>query len=266
LKAGTAGSGDYYAVHVASDEYRDSRREKADVILHLIGDQLEAARWAADIGTGTGIMKQVLEEKSGKYIVGFEIDIPFVVDRGGVVGGDATVLPVKDGTFDVVILNHLYEHVDDPGALFREAYRVLRVGGVAYVSAGSRWGIIEPHYRLPFLSWLPRRASDAYLRLSGRGTSYDGVGFLGYANLTGLMRSAGFGISDVTERALSDLLGPARGRRWQPAWTVLRALPSALRRWVLRGSPQWFFVLERTGEMETSRDGPRLRGISDSVA
>lgn len=260
MKAGTAGSGDYYAVRVASDAYRVSRREKADVILHLIGHHLEEARWAADIGTGTGIMKQVLEENSGKYIVGFEIDIAFVIERGGVVGGDATALPVEDGTFDVVILNHIYEHVDDPGALFREALRVLRPGGVAYVSAGSRWAIMEPHYRLPFLSWLPRPAADAYLRLSGRGRSYDGVRFLGYGNLTRLMRSVGFVVRDVTELALSGLLGPERGRGWQPVWAVLRALPDGLRQWVLRGSPQWFFVLERTGEgrPEIARSGGAL--------
>lgn len=245
-RAGTAGSGDYYARRVASPEYRRRRAEKAVVIARLLGDRLPAADRIADIGSGTGIMKKALEKESGKSIVGFEIDVPFVVDRDGVVGADACRLPVADGTFDLVLLNHIYEHVHDQPGLFREAYRVLRPGGAAYVSAGSRWALMEPHYRLPFLSWLPRAASDAYLRASGRGASYDGVRFQGRRALMRLMRAPGFEVHDLTERALRELLGPGRGAAWQPAWRALRALPKGLRQRILAtGSPQWFFLLER---------------------
>ena len=31
---------------------------------------------------------------------------------------------------------------------------------------------MEPHYRLPFLSWLPHRAADRYVALSGRADHY----------------------------------------------------------------------------------------------
>lgn len=245
-RAGTAGSGDYYARRVASSEYRRSRAEKAGVIARLLADRLQAADRIADVGSGTGIMKKALETEAGKFIAGFEIDVPFIVEREGVVGADACRLPVPDGTFDLVLLNHIYEHVGDQAGLFQEAYRVLRPGGAAYVSAGSRWAVMEPHYRLPFLSWLPRAASDAYLRASGRGTSYEGVRFLGRRALMRLMRAPGFEVHDLTERALRELLGPDRGAGWRPAWRALRALPKAARRGILAtGSPQWFFLLER---------------------
>ena len=245
-RAGTAGSGDYYARRVASHEYRASRVDRADVILHLLSERLERARVIADVGSGTGIMKAVLEEKSGKCIIGFELDVPFVVDRTRVVGADACRLPVADDTFDLVLLNHIYEHVEDQRGLFREAFRVLRPGGAAYVSAGSRWAVVEPHYRLPFLSWLPRGAADRYLRATGRGESYRGVSFLSYGALLGLMEGPGFGVEDLTERAIAELIGPARGARWRPARAVLRALPGPARAGVLRwGSPQWFFLLTK---------------------
>ncbi len=256
MRAGTAGSGDYYAKRVASQEYRLSRTEKADVILHLVAEALATAEWVADVGTGTGIMKKALETKSHKPIVGFEIDVPFVVERERVVAADAYALPVREQTFDLVLLNHIYEHVDDPDALFREVWRTTRSGGAVYVSAGSRWAIMEPHYRLPFLSWLPRAAADGYLRLSGRGQSYEGVRFLGYGRLVALMEEAGFIVRDVTEEALRGLLNPDRGGRWRPAWAALRALPKGLRRAFLRASPQWFFLLERPAQAEsTAGDG-----------
>lgn len=246
--AGTAGSGDYYARRVASAAYRASRVEKAEVVRRLLGDRLARAGRIADVGAGTGIMKKALETACGKPVLGFELDTSFVTERERVVGADATRLPVADGAFDMVLLNHVYEHVEDQAGLFSEAFRVLAPGGVAYVSAGSRHALLEPHYRLPFLSWLPRGLADRYLRLSGRGRTYEGVRFLTYGALVALMRTAGFRVRDLTETALRELLGPEHGAAWRPVWSVLRALPAGLRERLLRcGSPQWFFLLEKPG-------------------
>lgn len=261
MTAGTAGSGDYYARRLATPEYRQSREAKAEVIAHVLGPLLTEATWIADIGCGTGIMKKALETYVGKAIVGFEIDLAFIVERERVVGADAYRLPVSDGAFDLLIINHIYEHVPDPGRLFAEVRRVLAPGGHAYVSAGSRWAVVEPHYRLPFLSWLPRRAADRYLRWSGRGETYDGVRFLGYGALLRVMRGPGIEIHDVTEDALRGLVGPQRGRAWRPVWGALRRLPAPVRNWLLRGSPQWFFILERSAgeggrELETEPGPP----------
>ena len=98
--------------------------------------------------------------------------------------------------------------------------------------------------------WLPRGAADAYLRWSGRGRTYDGVSFLGYRALLRVMRGPGITIHDVTEDALNGLLSPERGAAWRPVWWALRRLPAWARERVLRGSPQWFFLLEREGGVE----------------
>lgn len=168
---------------------------------------------------------------------------------------DVTRLPVRDGALDFALLNHLYEHVEDQPALFRELHRVLAPGGAGYVSAGSRWAVVEPHYRLPFLSWLPRPIADLYLRVTGRGRSYRGIRFRGHGALTDMMREAGFRVEDRTLRALDDLLGEVRGERWARAWDALReGLPERAVRALLRTfSPQWFFVLHKPG---SSAPGP----------
>jgi len=219
---------------------------KAEVIGRLLGSRIAAADRIADVGTGTGIIKSELEVKFNKLFVGFELDIQFVVRREGVVAADGCRLPVRDASFDLVLLNHVYEHVPDPAKLFAEAWRVLRPGGVAYLSAGNRLAVMEPHYRLPFLSWLPRAAADLYLRASGRGRSYVGVRFLTHAPLVRLMRAPGFDVRDMTQDALRELLGPDRAAHWRRAWAVLRSLPGGLRDGLIKwGSPQWFFLLEK---------------------
>lgn len=268
MTAVTAGTGpqDAYDRRIGSASYRRERAEKARVILALCGEGIRTAERVADLGAGTGLVKKTLEIETDSYIYGFEIDTSFVEWKRGMVAADVLDLPVGTEALDFLILNHLYEHVDDQAGLFREAWRVLRPGGRAYVSAGNVLAVMEPHYRLPFLSWLPRPAADAYLRLTGRGRAYEGIRFRSRRALVEMMRGAGFGVRDLTERVLEDLLGPERGRARFVAWRVLRRLPAAPRRALLRvASPQWFFLLEKGAAAACGSEGGGEGGSSGGV-
>jgi phosphatidylinositol alpha-1,6-mannosyltransferase len=85
-------------------------------------------------------------------------------------------LPFPSSSFDVVITNHVIEHVGDEQAQMKhleEINRVLAPGAVCYLAVPNRWMISEPHYRLPFLSWMPQGWRTPYLRWSGKGELYD---------------------------------------------------------------------------------------------
>jgi ubiquinone/menaquinone biosynthesis C-methylase UbiE len=87
-----------------------------------------------------------------------------------------TRLPFADATFDVVLSNHVIEHVGDEQAQrghLAELHRVLRPDGVGYLAVPNRWMLVEPHYKLAFLSWLPHAWRTPYLRRMGKGTVYD---------------------------------------------------------------------------------------------
>lgn len=238
--------GDRYARFLASAEYREGRLRKARVIARLCRKELEAAHRVADVGAGTGIIKNALEVELSKPIVGFDIDYEFIIERDRMVAADATRLPVRPESFDMVLLNHIYEHVADQAALFREACRILKPGGVAYVSAGNRLAIVEPHYRLPFLSWLPNPVADRYVRWTRRGSGYEDIRFLTYRPLRKMIEAAGLRLRDVTERAIDEQLGETWGAAWVPAWKVFRAMPASIRGALMAGlSPQWFLLLEK---------------------
>lgn len=76
-----------------------------------------------------------------------------------------TALPFADGAYDVVISNHVIEHVgddDEQARHLRELHRVLKSGGSGYLAVPNRWMLVEPHYRLAFLRWwLVRHESSA---------------------------------------------------------------------------------------------------------
>ena len=85
-------------------------------------------------------------------------------------------LPFADSSFDVVITNHVIEHVGDADAQLehlREIHRVLEADGIGYLAVPNRWMLTEPHYRLKFLSWWPHRWRTPYLKLMGKGEFYD---------------------------------------------------------------------------------------------
>ena len=87
-----------------------------------------------------------------------------------------TTLPFDDADFDVVLTNHVIEHVGDASAQashLAEIHRVMKPDGIGYLAVPNRWMLVEPHFKLPFLSWLPMPLSHAYVRLAGKGTHYD---------------------------------------------------------------------------------------------
>ena len=236
---------DYYEAFLASREYRESRLGKAAVLDTIVGREIRAAAVVGDLGSGTGLLKRELERLSGQPILGFELDPSVVIERGRTCVADGTRLPVSNACFDFLIVNHIYEHVKEPRELFAEVARVLKPGACAYVTAGSRWAVLEPHYRLPLLSWLPRGMADRYVRWTGRAQGYRGIRFLGYRSLQRAMGVPGLRIADITERAMRSVLTRGRGGRWQSVWRILSLLPRGLRRGILRCGPQWFFILTR---------------------
>ncbi len=87
--------------------------------------------------------------------------------------GKAEHLNFGDSTFDFLNYSEVIEHVASPKTLLTEAYRVLKRGGQAYVSAPSRFGWYDPHFHLMFVNWLPRSWSDSFIKLFGSEKKYD---------------------------------------------------------------------------------------------
>lgn len=157
------------------DEYLASREIKAEKIIRVLQEEIESPSFCSllDVGCSQGQITQRLA-KNFRFVVGVDRDKEQERQRRDFhfVQADGGQLPFLSSSFDVVLLNHVLEHVSSSEALLDEVWRVLKAGGLAYLACPNRYSLIEPHYRLPFLSWLPRPLADVYVRVSGRGSEY----------------------------------------------------------------------------------------------
>ncbi len=83
-----------------------------------------------------------------------------------------SVLDVDEGVFDIVLCSDVVEHVADQDGFVAAVARSLGPGAAYYLSTNNRWWPLEGHYRVPFLSYLPRRWATRYLRLLGATGEY----------------------------------------------------------------------------------------------
>jgi SAM-dependent methyltransferase len=200
---------DYSKIRPESVFDAPSRLRKARTILAVLQHRfLSGCRHfnLLDVGCSTGIIANFLADYFDE-VVGIDIDANAIQFARSTFRRpnlefalqDGLNLNFKDDTLDLVVCAHVYEHVPDPHRLLSEVHRVLRPGGVCYFAAGNRLAVREPHYGLPFLSYLPQVAANAYLRLFRKGSVY----FERHRTLWGLKRLVrGFIIIDYTQRLI----------------------------------------------------------------
>ena len=228
------------------EEYLASREAKAEKIRKVLQRQIALTEQVSllDVGCSQGRITQKLGEN-----LALAVGVDPTDEEGRRPGfhfirADGCYLPLRSATFDVLVLNHILEHVPAPQRLLDEAWRVLRPGGVCYLATPNRYSLMEPHYRLPFLSWLPRPLADRYVRLSGRGQVYLDYP-LGYRKLRQLTRrfqfhnQTGFVLADPEFFFQGDasLKKLTRWLRWFPRWSLDLLMPLL---------PVYIFILRKT--------------------
>jgi len=193
--------------HVASAP--EGRLKKAEKIEALLAPYLDiAGADVLDLGAGSGLLSAYFAPRVKTLVAADRDTSPFEPEGIEIVETRGSDLPFDDNRFDLVIWNHVIEHVGDratQATAAREIRRVLRPGGVLYCAVPNRLTLIEPHYKLPFLSWLPQPLADRWVRASGKGTWYDCNPFRA-PELVRLLTDAGFGVEDSTRAAFYALL------------------------------------------------------------
>lgn len=139
-----------------------------------------------DVGTSAGNFIEIALRHSWKVkgVEPFPDDVKRCIDKGfDVVQGLAEELPFEDNTFDVVHTSHVFEHLEDPLQAAREAFRVLKPGGMLFIEVPNQLDNFGFHRDMLFGAVQQRKrgiASIHHLWFFGRGTLkilYEKAGF-----------------------------------------------------------------------------------------
>jgi SAM-dependent methyltransferase len=230
--------------------YKKPKIEKMLAILEDAGavSTQGEKRLMVDVGCSGGLFAHAFSPYF-QNVIGIDIDTHALAiarkERAGdnitYMVGDSLRLPLPDNSVDLIVCNHVYEHVPSAALMFDEIARVLAADGVCYLGAASRLTFIEPHYHLPFLSWLPKPLAHLYMRVTGKGRYY-------YENLQtfwGIRRLIhAFNVTDYTLRIIRDP-DHFKARDMIPSGGFIEKIPPVfwkLAYWLL---PSYIFILRK---------------------
>jgi SAM-dependent methyltransferase len=232
------------AIPLADEANRTRKADKIRAVLEQEGVLFDYNIRILDIGCSFGHILKSLTPESG-YGVGVDYDknLGDGLRNVAFVRADAECLPFPSESFDVVVCNHVYEHTDNPESMLSEIRRVLTDTGICYFAGPNKYDLVEPHYGLPFLSWLPRALADRYLRMTGRGSTYSECPY-SYPDLKKLL--GGFDATNYTGEILKD---PARYAATDilPQASIKRLFAIGLLKVAPFFFPGYVFILRKPG-------------------
>lgn len=129
----------------------------------------------ADIGCGAGT-QCLLWAELGHRVYGIDINQPLIElarERSLAAGqsisyevGSALNLPWPDASMDVCLILELLEHVDDWKSCLKECARVLRPGGILFLTTTNKLCPIQQEFKVPLYSWYPAILKRHFERLA----------------------------------------------------------------------------------------------------
>jgi len=210
-----------------------------------------------DIGFGStnGIITQEIAKNASKTI-GVEIDelevrIANKLNKQSncfFYKGDGRYMQqFKDKSFDIIVCTSVVEHIPQKVDLFfSEMERVLKKGGQIYITQDNKFIIREPHYNLLFLSWLPKKLADLYVRIRQKGKSYE-IKYLTYSQLNNYFKKNKLKPKNVTINLVknSKKLGYESNRLIRTIAKTLDPFPKSIKKLLNYFTPVWIIILKK---------------------
>lgn len=158
----------------SEEAYRDFQQFQGRLLVRFLRSRgIEVAgRCVADIGCGYGGYSLALQA-AGARVVALDLFVPGGSTATGgpkavsFVMGDAVAVPLRSESFDLIVCTSLIEHIPRPERLLAELYRLVRRGGIAYVSFPPFYSPRGGHQFSPF-HYLGERAAVRLARRFGR--------------------------------------------------------------------------------------------------
>ncbi len=157
---------DYYVDQSVTDLTIERMTGIRDAVLRIRQQESEDQNnlKVADIGCGAGSLSRLWAE-AGHEVYGLDVSEPLIQlaqERATSENlkvtfrvGSATHLPWDNASFDVCTVPELLEHVADWQQCLNEFCRILKPGGILYLSTSNLLCPKQHEFTLPLYSWYP---------------------------------------------------------------------------------------------------------------
>lgn len=129
----------------------------------------------ADIGCGAGTQCMLWGEM-GHHVHGLDLNEPLLQlarERAASSGhtvdfrtGSATELPWPNQSIDVCLMQELLEHVSEWQQCLNECVRVLKQGGILFLTTSNKLCPAQSEFNLPLYSWYPAKLKRYFEKLA----------------------------------------------------------------------------------------------------
>lgn len=197
---------------VATQSAKPDDTPRVEWLLRLLGRLITLDGQQTICVIGCGPVPQPIRILRGKgYTVTGVEPVPLFVQAAGeylgdpeaVVQGAAESIPLPSGSQDLVIFDNVLEHVESPLTSLAEIFRVLKPGGITYLTTTNRHRLSlvgeNFEYNVRFFNWFPRLLKESYVFRHlhyepgiANYTERPAVHWFSFADLCAVGRLAGF--------------------------------------------------------------------------
>jgi len=222
-----------------SDGDREIKAKKIEAVLaNYMAPKNIAGLNVLDFGCGIGQIAEYFAKQNTLYCADVE-DYLDVKNRKILqfVQLSSLKLPFEDRFFDIVLSNHVIEHVKDQKLYLSEIHRVLKNTGVCYLATPNNNFFLEPHHRIPFINYLPRPTFHGILGMLGK--YREELYLLSYRGMWSLFREQEFETIEYTAKILK------HPEQYHLNLSFLKYVPESMLEILISFSPTNIFVLKK---------------------
>jgi len=184
--------------YFATADNREAKARKIEAVLcdHLGVERVQGRR-ILDLGCGSGHIAEYFSR--GNSVVAADVVDQLRVPRGAALEFkkmNGAALPFEDGSFDIVIYNHVLFCLPDQLGQMREIKRVLKNTGACYLATANRYFPREGFTKVFLIHYLPQRVFRAvYKAIRRKDLELHPVGYHG---IRALITRSGFTAREYT--------------------------------------------------------------------
>jgi 2-polyprenyl-6-hydroxyphenyl methylase/3-demethylubiquinone-9 3-methyltransferase len=200
----------YYAAESETPGALQRFRSIRDAVLRILEKETGdvGCLEVLDVGCGAGTQSMLWAE-AGHRVHALDVNQPLLdlgkqraINSGYHVDfrlGSASELPWPKESMDVCLVIELLEHVDKWGRCLEEFVRVLKPGGMLFVTTSNKLCPIQQEFNLPLYSWYPAPVKHYFERLAltthpqlANFAKYPAVNWFSFYSLRKVMAARGF--------------------------------------------------------------------------